>query len=104
MNSQPTSEESEKAQTSTKWPWLIWLLLAGLALIGVYASLFIPAMAGRPQDGQSGVSSMLVSSLFFYLLWKLRGNGGSRGALIGAAVGLFAFVLAAFLSGFMRHA
>ncbi|MGC3981885.1 MAG: hypothetical protein QM808_11535 [Steroidobacteraceae bacterium] len=102
MDSPLMSENSAKEQHSIKRPRLIWLLLVGIALVGVYASLFIPAMAGQPQDGQSGISSLLVSSLFFSLWWKRRER--SHGALIGAAIGLLAFILAAFLSGFMRHA
>ena len=84
-------------------PKALWLYIVGVLLVGTYAAMFIPAIAGQNINPQSGYGSMLWTSLFFYLLWKRRTRKGWHGALVGSAIGLFVFVAAAFISGLIRH-
>ena len=95
--------ESIKDLNKSK-PKRLWLYLAGVALIGTYAAMFIPAFAGLSINPQTGPSSMIWSSLFFYLWWKRRGRKGWHGAILGSVFGIFIFVLAAFISGWIRAA
>ncbi len=84
-------------------PGVIWLYIAGVLLVGAYAAMLIPAIAGREISPLSGYSSMLWNSLFFYLWWKRRARKGWHGALIGSAMALFVFFAAAFISSYVRH-
>ena len=84
-------------------PRRIWLYVAGVLLVGAYAAMFLPALAGQSINPQSGFGSMLWTGLFFFLWWRQRGRSGSRGALIGTVVGILIFMLAAFVGGLMRH-
>lgn len=83
-------------------PRVIWSVLLGVALVGAYAAMFIPAFVGLHIDPMSGYGSMFWSSMFFLALWKYRLRTGWHGALIGAGVGLLMFTLAAFVSGYIR--
>lgn len=83
---------------------LLVLVLLGLALVGTYAAMFIPALAGQPVNPQTGPGALLWTSVFFYVYWKRRGGPGWRGAVLGAFIGLCVFILAAFVSGYVRHA
>lgn len=82
----------------------VWLLLLGVLLIGTYAAMLVPALAGLPQNPSAGSSSLLLHSLFLYVLWKQRARTGWHGALIGAGVGVLAFFVAAFIGGMLRAA
>jgi hypothetical protein len=78
------------------------LYFAGVLLVGIYAAMFIPAFAGQRINPQSGFYSMLSTGWFFYLWWKRRVRKGWHGALVGAAIGILAFCVAAFVSRLMR--
>jgi hypothetical protein len=95
--------EAPAAPVVATKPRALWLYIAGLLLVGAYAAMFIPAIAGQNINPQSGYGSMLWTGLLFYLWWKRRARKGWHGALVGSAIGLFAFFAAAFISGFMRH-
>ena len=84
-------------------PKALWLCIVGVLLIGTYAAMFIPAIAGQNINPMSGYGSMLWTGLFFYLWWKRRARKGWHGALVGSAIGLFAFFAAGFIKGLMRH-
>jgi len=43
-------------------PGVIWLYIAGVLLVGAYAAMLIPAIAGREISPLSGYSSMLWNS------------------------------------------
>ena len=97
----PGPKEIGSSNDSTKKPTALWLYLVGVLLVGTYAAMYIPAFAGDKINPQTGFGSLLWTSLFFYLWWKRLGKKGWIGALIGAVLGIVAFTLAAFLSGFM---
>ena len=85
-------------------PRVLWLYVVGVLLVGTYAAMFLPALAGQTVSPQTGPGSMLWTGLFFYLWWKRRARKGWHGALIGATLGILVFGLAAFIGGFMRSA
>ena len=84
-------------------PKALWLYIVGVLLVGAYAAIFIPAFAGENINPQFGPGSMFWTGLFFYLWWKQRARKGWQGALVGSAIGLIAFLAAAFISGLIRH-
>lgn len=82
----------------------IWLIVTGILLVVTYAAMFIPAFAGQKQIPQSGFGSMFWTGLFFYIWWKQRNRSGWHGALIGAALGVLVFFVAAVIGGYVNHA
>jgi len=84
-------------------PRSIWLFVFVFILVPVYASMFLPAFAGRPQVPQAGNGSMWATGLFFYFYWRHLGKKGWQGALIGALLGVSIFFLASFVGGYVRH-
>ena len=98
----PNSEPATDPVSVTK-PKRAWLLLAGVALIGAYAAMFIPTLAGNRVDPASGQSSLIFSIIFFSLWWKRRGRKAWHGAVLGAIVGLVAFFIAGFIGGYVGH-
>ena len=102
MNTSTDSEVVVSAKERS--PSRIWLFIVGVLLVGTYASMFIPALAGKPINPMSGYGSMLWTGLFLYLFWKRQFRKGWVGALIGIVVGILVFVLAAFVRGLVTHA
>ncbi|MCH7503016.1 MAG: zinc-ribbon domain-containing protein [Proteobacteria bacterium] len=83
--------ESEKPKPSRSLG--IWIVIVGVALIGTYASMFIPAFVGQKPSTNPpvGLYVMVWTSLFFYLGWKQKGGKGWQGALIGAGIGVLVY-------------
>ena len=71
----------------------VWLVIIGIALVGTYASMFIPALIGQKPttNPPTGLYVMVWTSLFFYLAWKYRSQKGWHGALIGAGIGFLVY-------------
>lgn len=93
---QDLSEKEVKRNTS------IWAILAGLPLIGAYAAIMIPASIGQHIPSAAGGSSIFWSGIFFAVLWWHRAKRFQVGFAIGALIGLLMFMLAAFVSGWIR--
>jgi len=85
-----------------KRPRIIWSVLLGVAMIGMLGALFIPAAAGIRLDPMTGYHSMIWGSLFFWAVWRYRLKTGWHGGLLGAGVGLLLWMLAVFISGYVR--
>lgn len=83
---------------------VVWVWLGGIAVIGAYAALLIPAFAGQIGDAQTGLGVIFWSSIFFLLLWKYRGRKGWHGSLLGFVVGLVLFTAAPVIVGYQRAA
>lgn len=86
-----------------------WLVLLGVAMIGVLSADLIPLFTGHPEELQKnasgdGLGTILWTSLFCWLLWKHRGLKGKRGAWTGAGLGLLAWILFSGIGGFMQGA
>lgn len=86
-----TDAKSEKPRPSRSLG--VWLVIVGIALVGMYASLFIPAVVGQEPttNPPAGLYAMVWTSLFFYLGWKYRNQIGWHGALIGAGIGILVY-------------
>jgi hypothetical protein len=79
-----------------KRPHVAWLILLIVFLIGAYAGLFIPLAAGQKTPPEAILNCLVLSTIFFWLIWKRGAKAGWHGGLIGAAMGLaIAFVGAA---------
>lgn len=101
-----TSEKSNKYPSITDdsaMPRKLWLYIVGVSLVGTYAAMFIPSLAGHRINPQTGLYSMLWTGLFFYLWWKRHARKGWHGALLGSALGFFAFIVASFIGSLMTH-
>lgn len=99
------SEEDGVVATTERKPRrmsLMWVLLTGVLLIGAYAAMMIPASLGSNIPSQAGGSLMFWSAVFFGVLWRHRSRNVWIGLFIGVGVGLLMFVLAVFISGFVR--
>lgn len=83
---------------------VVWVWLGGIAVIGAYAALLIPAFAGQIGDAQTGIGVIFWSSIFFLLLWKYRGRKGWHGSLLGFVLGLVLFAAAPVIVGYQRAA
>lgn len=81
---------------------IVWVFLAAFATLGTYAAMFIPALNGNNVLPQTGTSSLLWSGVLFALLWRYRSKNGWVGFLLGAIFGIFMFILAAFIGGYVR--
>lgn len=100
-----TSKQQAEAVVDTKElkPKKIWLYIVGFLVVGAYAGIFIPIFAGKNiiNPASAGYSSMFITGLFFYILWKQRSRKGWQGALIGVLIGIIVFTLASFVEGLM---
>lgn len=94
--------ETATVATANKGPKSLGLIFASIIIFGTYAALFIPAFSGRPITPQFGFGSIFWNALFFTFLWKRLGRKGRNGAIIGGLIGLLAFFVAVFVSGFVR--
>jgi len=83
---------------------ILGVVILGIFLIGQYAAMYIPAYIGTPPKQISIIGSVLWSSLFFMLLWKLLNMKKIYGFILGATIGLVSFFGASFLSGFSSAA
>lgn len=104
MNTKEPVSEMRAVAPEVKKPQVLWLIVVGVAVVGTYAALFIPALAGESIGPNPGFASMLWTGLFFFLWWRRRGHQGWKGALVGALLGLLVFGFAGFISGAMRGA
>jgi zinc-ribbon domain len=102
MTNPPEQTTSPASGEPTPSPF--WLYLLGTLTIGTYAAMLIVGFAGKGVYSQSGLASMLWSSLFFYFLWKRRARRAWQGALIGAVIGIVIFLMAVLISVYMRAA
>jgi hypothetical protein len=84
------------------WLYTIGILGVVVALIGVYAAVFIPAIAGSGINPQSGYGLLFWNGLFFYLIWKRRARKGWHGLLLGFLIGILVFFVASFIGGFSK--
>lgn len=89
--------------TPKKKPNPLWLYFVSVMLFGLYASAFIPAMSGKNITGSSINGILVMTTLFFYLLWRNRERKGWHGALIGFTIGFLAALVASTLSVHMSH-
>ena len=96
-------ERTTKPVPAVDAPKKNWLLLVGIALVGIYAAMIIQAYAGHRIGPEALYGSALWHGLFFYLRWRKIGRNGWHGAMFGFFVGILAFGIAAFLAAFMRH-
>lgn len=80
----------------------LWLPLVGLALIGDYAASLIPAFAGKPVEPQNNMGVMLVSLLFFCLLWKYLQRRVWVGAIVGFCVAFAVLFAVGFITAVHR--
>lgn len=97
------SEESS-AEPETELPKRkskVWIYVTILAVIGAYAAMLLPALAGQRLDPISGYSSMIWSAFLFVAIWRYRERSGWAGAGLGLVLGLFMFMFSAFVSGLM---
>lgn len=102
-NPKASTATGSVASAVTK-PRVVWLYVVSVLLVGTYAAMFLPAFAGQAVNPQTGPGSMLWTGLFFYLWWRRRARKGWHGALIGVAIGILAFGIAAFIGGYVRSA
>lgn len=81
---------------------ITWPVTLGVCMIGMLGALFIPASVGQRLDPMTGYYSMIWSSLFFWSGWRYILKTGWHGGVIGAVVGLLLWMLAVFISGYVR--
>jgi hypothetical protein len=82
--------------------YMVWLIIVGLGLIGMYAALFIPAFAGQQHDSKNDLACIFWTVVFFWLLWKQLLKKGWQGALAGLAVGFLVLFAVGFVSGLAK--
>lgn len=89
----------------------ILLVLFVIALIGIYASVFIPAFAGfRPssiegyRSGQSGIAGFVIGhAILFYILFRRKNKKGWVGAIAGIVFGLVVLGIADGIAQVKQH-
>ena len=82
-----TSRADAAAAVRSKRISTIWLILVGIAIVGTYAAVLIPALAGKETDSTGILGCLLWTGLFFFLLWKRSDRTPWIGAVIGVAIG-----------------
>lgn len=85
-----------------KRPSLVWILLVGTGLVGMYAALLIPALTGRNIDPTALGPYLLWTVVFFWLLWKRLHRKGWHGVLIGVGVAMACLFIADFAGAYAR--
>ncbi len=81
---------------------LTWVLLAGLATIGTYAAVLIPAFNGNDIRPGVGMPVLLWSAIFLTLLWRYRSKNGWVGFALGLILGIFVIFVAGFVGGYIK--
>ena len=91
-----TEEDSYKPSKSL----IAGIVLSVIALIGVYAGMFISAYLGSAPDSRSGYASIFWHALFFAMLLKALNKKKYIGVIIGVIIGILAFFGSAYLAGY----
>lgn len=74
-----------------------------IMLIGLYASVIIPALAGVSYDAQKQSSGILFGSgVSFWYFWKIRNRKGWIGALTGIAISLLIILVSGGIAGYLK--
>lgn len=95
--------ESSDVSIINKKPHIFWLYLIGIALVGYYTAMLIPAFDGQIIAPQSGLGPTLGTGLFFYIWWKRRGRNAWIGATIGSIIAILFFFMAALIGGYISQ-
>ena len=93
MESTAIQDKETLPQPAQPKTYSIWLVLVGVALVGIYADEILIAFAGRDTTNPQSASGVLFwTGLFFALLWKRRGKSGWTGVAIGIGIAFVALI------------
>ena len=96
-------ERATKPAATVDAPKQAWLLLVGVALVGIYAAMFVLVYTGHGIGTLAVYGSALWHGLFFHLWWRKIGLNPWHGAALGFYIGILAFCIVDFVAKFMSH-
>src|SRR5512145_2583458 len=81
-------ERATKPATTVDPPKQIWLLLVGMALVGIYAAMFVLVYTEHGVGALAFYAASLWHGLFFHLWWRKIGRNPWHGAALGFFIGI----------------
>jgi hypothetical protein len=103
MESTAIQDKDTLPQPAQPKKYSIWLVLVGVALVGMYADEILIAFAGQDTTNPQSASGVLFwTALFFALLWKRRGKSGWTGVAIGIGIAFVVLIACGGIRGFVQ--
>jgi hypothetical protein len=81
---------------------IAWPIIFGVCVGGMLGAMLIPAAVGARLIPMITYTSPLWFSLFVWSNFRYRGRTGWHGGVIGAVAGLLVWMLAVYISAYVR--